>query len=105
MISNILWLLRHVREEIFEKFILPELEISYWDFCIYLSIISVVIVVLINAVKVSGGQSQFSSKEESYRNTLRERERVKADERNKIRNGSSGSAINHDAFEKHLNSK
>ena len=105
MISNILWLLRLVREEVLEKFILPELEISYWDFCIYLAIIGVVIVVLVNAVKVSGGQTQFSSKEESYRNTLRERERVKADERNKIRNGSSGSAKNYDAFENHLNSK
>lgn len=105
MISNMLWLLKLVREEVLEKFILPELEISYWDFCIYLAIMGVVIVVLINAVKVSGGQTQFSSKEESYQNTLRKRERVKADERDKIKNGSSGSAINHDAFERYLNSK
>ena len=87
MISNILWLLEYVRENIFEAFILPELEISYWDFCIYLAILGVVIVVLVNAVKVSGGQAQFSSKEEKYRNVLREREQVKHSERERLKNG------------------
>lgn len=105
MISYILWLLEYVREEILEKFILPELNISYWDFCVYLAIIGVVIVVLINSVKVSGTQAQFSSKESKYHETLRQRERVKADERSKIRNGSSSTTINHDAFENYLDSK
>lgn len=105
MISNFLWMLNYIREHLLEAFILPELNISYWDFCIYLAIIGVVIVVLVNAVKVSGGQTQFSSKENSYRNTLRERERVKADERNKIRNGSPGSSVDYDVFENYLNNK
>lgn len=100
------WLLKYVRENILEKFILPELNLSYWEFCIYLAIAGVVIVVLVNAVQVSGSLNLNSRKENNYHQVLRQRERVKADERSKIRNGSSSTgSYNLDKFEEMLNNK
>lgn len=84
MISDLIWILKTIREELLEKFMLPELNISYWDFCIYLAMAAIVITVLINSVKVSGSGLSNVKSEKAYRNTLRERERVKHDERQKL---------------------
>lgn len=106
MLDNIFWLLELVRDQILKKFIIPDLDISYWEFCIYGALVAVVVTVLVNAVKVSGSGSAYSSKENRYQETLRQRERVKADERQKIKNGSvNDSGHDWDAFERHLNSK
>lgn len=65
MITNLFWILNYIREELLEKFILPELDISYWKFLIILAMVSVVVAVLINSVRVSGsaafsvGDSEF----------------------------------------------
>ena len=88
MITNFLWLMNYVRENILEKFILPELEISYWEFLIYLAIVGVVATVLINSVQISGNSSFNAKRESEYRDVLRGRERVKADERAKIKRGN-----------------
>lgn len=91
MISNLFWMLNYIRENLLEKFILPELGISYWEFCIYLAMAAVVITVLINSVKVSGTVSSNAKSEKAYRNILRERERVKYDERQKLKNNNNDS--------------
>ena len=91
MISNLLWILKYIREELLEKFMIPELNISYWDFCIYLAMAAVVIAVLVNSVKVSGTVSSNAKSEKAYRNTLRERERVKHNERQKLKNTNNNS--------------
>lgn len=111
MIDNLFWLLNYIRTNLLESFIIPQLGISYWDFCIYLAVAAIVITVLINAVNV-GGLSSFSTRdlnarEERYRNVLRERERVKADERELIKgkNNPSYGATNLDLFEDMLNKK
>lgn len=57
MLDNIFWLLELVRTRILEAFIIPELNISYWEFCIYGAIVLVVVTVLINAVQVSSGSA------------------------------------------------
>lgn len=54
--NDALWLLEYVRENILEKFMLPQLDISYWDFLIYLALASIVIVVLVNKVRLSAIQ-------------------------------------------------
>lgn len=56
MISNFIWLMKLVRTKILEGLILPELDISYWDFCIILAVVGIVATVLINAVKISGNR-------------------------------------------------
>lgn len=89
MLDNIFWLLELVRTKILEAFIIPDLEISYWEFLIYSAIVGVVVTVLINGVKVSGSAQNFSVREGKYQETLRQRERVKADERSKIKNKES----------------
>ena len=81
MLQNIYWLLNYVRENILEKFMLPELNISYWDFCIYLAIAGVVIVVLINAVRVSGSSAISNSerrKANSYSRYKENRSRLES---------------------------
>lgn len=65
MIKNFLWLLKYVRTEILESFILPELNISYWDFCIILAVVSIAAVVLLNSVRISGTASIRSNKNRS----------------------------------------
>lgn len=85
MLDNIFWLLELVRTRILEAFILPDLNISYWEFLIYSAIVGVVVTVLINGVKVSGSAQNFSVRESKYHEVLRQRERVRADERNKIK--------------------
>lgn len=62
MISSFLWIMNYVREEILEKFILPEIGISYWEFCIYLAIAAIVITLLINSIKVSSQKGQSAGK-------------------------------------------
>lgn len=54
MISSFIWLMKLVRTEILEGLILPELDISYWDFCIILCVVGIVATVLINGVRIGG---------------------------------------------------
>lgn len=54
MISNFIWLMKLVRTKILEGLILPELDISYWDFCIILAVVCIVATVLINGVRIGG---------------------------------------------------
>lgn len=63
MLNNIFWLLEKVRKEILESFTLPQLNISYWEFLIYLAIAGIAITVLINGVRVSGSALVHSAKE------------------------------------------
>ncbi len=51
-----------IRTQILEQLEIPGLGISWWKFCIYLLIISVVVTVLINAVKVSGSSAGKSAR-------------------------------------------
>lgn len=103
MITTFLWIMKYVREEILEKFILPELGISYWDFCLYLAIAAIVITLLVNSIRVSGNASFASSvkekNEKNYQNVLRERERVKADERLNIKKENSSQSQNYAAYD------
>lgn len=62
MISFFIGIMNNVRENILESFILPELGISYWDFCITMLIIGLVITVLVNSVKSEFKSSARSSK-------------------------------------------
>ena len=55
MLDTFFWMLEQVRIKILEGFIIPELNISYWEFCIYSAIVGVVVTVLINSVQVSSG--------------------------------------------------
>lgn len=50
MLSNLVWIMNIVREKLFEGFIIPDLNISYWDFCISLLVIGLVVKVLVNGV-------------------------------------------------------
>lgn len=54
MVSYFIWLMKLVRTEILEGLNLPELDISYWDFCIILAVVGIVATVLINSVRISG---------------------------------------------------
>lgn len=62
MITDFLWLMELVRTKILEGLILPELNISYWDFCILLAAVGIVAVVLVNSVRV-GGSAAIGSDE------------------------------------------
>lgn len=55
-----------IRTEILEKLTIPGLGISWWKFSIYLLILSVVVTVLINAVKVSGSSAGKSARRRSH---------------------------------------
>ena len=107
MLDSLFWMLEQVRTKILEGFIIPDLDISYWEFCIYSAIVGVVVTVLINGVKVSGSAQNYSVREGKYHETLRQRERVKADERERIKNkGSSlGSGHDFDAIDNAINNK
>lgn len=61
MIETFVWILKSVRENILEKFMLPGLGISYWDFCISLLIVGLLITVLVNGVKSSKRSENVSS--------------------------------------------
>jgi len=78
MISNFIWLMNLVRTEILEGLILPELNISYWEFCIYLAVVGVVATVLINSVRVGGGAVASSARKreaDNYDNYKQRRQR------------------------------
>lgn len=105
MLDNIFWLLELVRTKILEAFIIPDLNISYWDFCIYSAIVGVVVTVLINGVKVSGSAHDYSVREAKYHEILRSRERVKADERENIKKGKNINSPDIDAFKNKLASR
>lgn len=78
MISNFIWLMNLVRTKILEGLILPELNISYWEFCIYLAVVGVVATVLINSVRVGGGAAASSARKreaENYDNYKKRRQR------------------------------
>lgn len=62
MIEYFIWLMSHIREQIFERFIIPGLNVSYWDFCIALLVIGLLITVLVNGVKARNGSHQKPSK-------------------------------------------
>ena len=62
MISFFIGIMNSVRENILEAFIIPELGISYWDFCITMLIIGLVITVLVNSVKSEIKSASRSSK-------------------------------------------
>ena len=72
MISNLLWMLKYIREELLEKFMIPELNISYWDFCIYLAMAAIVITVLVNSVKVSGSVASNAKSERMRHRNIKE---------------------------------
>ncbi len=52
MLDNLFWILNEIRTKIL-SFEIPQLGISYWDFCIYLAVAGIAITVLVNAVNVS----------------------------------------------------
>lgn len=56
-------LLYMIRTQILEKFILPHMNISYWQFAIGLAVAAVVITVLVNVVRI--GSASSSTKENS----------------------------------------
>lgn len=58
MISYMLQVMNTVRVNLLEGFILPELNISYWDFIIALLIIGLLIKVLVNSVKKEQAKAQ-----------------------------------------------
>ena len=67
MINNVVWLLNKVREDILDAFIIPDLNISYWDFCILLLIVGLVATVLVNSAKGISGRAASSEKIRSSR--------------------------------------
>ena len=67
MINNIVWILKNVRENILEQFIIPDLNISYWDFCIYLLIVGLVATVLVNSVRGISGRAASSEKQRAFK--------------------------------------
>lgn len=67
-------LIKIIRVNVLEKFILPGLETSYWSFFIGLAIAAIVITVLINTVRI-GSVSYSSSKERARQRDLNEQRR------------------------------
>ncbi len=59
-----------VRTKILEGFILPELDISYWDFCIILAVVGIVATVLVNSVKISAVNDSSNVYEKEKRRHL-----------------------------------
>lgn len=59
--------LDHLRTNVLEKFIIPGLGISWWHFVISLAVVTIVVVVLINAVRVGAvsGSRSFSKNKSS----------------------------------------
>lgn len=75
-------IMQTIRTEILETFTIPGLGISYWKFCIYLLIIGVVVTVLVNGVRVSGGELATSNRikdREEQRIARRESRKGKGD--------------------------
>lgn len=104
MISNFFWLMNFVRQNILEEFILPELDISYWDFCIILAVVGIVATVLLNSVRI-GASSQVENVYDKEKHKSKERMRAWDDakaEYNRSK-GGLGSNIDYDLFEKMLN--
>lgn len=66
-LSFFLELLTKVRTEILEKFILPELGVSYWKFVIGLALAAVVITVLVNVVRIGTVNYSFSKGEKKQK--------------------------------------
>lgn len=62
MLDNLFWILNEIRTKLL-SFEIPQLGISYWDFCIYLAVAGIAITVLVNAVKIGGSMTAKSSKE------------------------------------------
>lgn len=60
-------MLKTLRTELLEKFVLPEVGVSYWKYVIGLAIAAVVITVLVNVVRIGTVNYSFSS--EFNRNT------------------------------------
>lgn len=102
MISYFLWLMNLVRTKILEGLNLPELDISYWEFCIILAVVGVVATVLLNSVRVGGSAAIGSSEKrrsdeqrrqaeiekKSYSHYKSERERNEAyDDRYRVEHG------------------
>jgi len=73
MIDNLLYILKYIRENLLEKFNIPGLEMSYWEFLIMLAIVGIVITVLINAVQVSGSSAVKQSKINSFKRKEKDR--------------------------------
>lgn len=103
MISYFIWLMKLVRTEILEGLTLPELEISYWDFCIILAVVGIVATVLINSVRISGA----AEKENVYeKEKHRSKQRLRAwddakTEHNRTKNG--GGSIQWDKVDELIN--
>ncbi len=89
MISNFIWLMKLVRTKILEGLILPELDISYWDFCIILAVVGIVAVVLLNSVRISGGSASSFAKEKKNNSYGKYKERRQRNEKfsKKYKNG------------------
>ena len=77
MLDTLFWMLEQVRTKILEGFIIPELNISYWEFCIYSAIVVVVVTVLINSVQVSSGAAMTERQQRKLNAKNLERERVR----------------------------
>lgn len=74
-------LLKDIREKILEKIIIPGIDISWWEFVLGLIVVSILVTVLINAVKVTGDNAFGGG------HVAREREKARAE-----RNSSSRSS-------------
>ena len=103
MISYLIWLMNLVRTEILEGLNLPELDISYWDFCIILAVVGIVATVLLNCVKISGSadkENVYEKEKNKSRQRLRAWDDAKSEHnQSKLNSGS----IDVNAFEERLN--
>ena len=78
MINDLFWILNYIRTELLEKFELPQLGVSYWEFLCLLAIVGMVITVLVNSVQVSAGHS-------ARMKNVSEREKVRLNTRDNYR--------------------
>lgn len=103
MVSYVIWLLKLVRTEILEGLTLPELDISYWDFCIILAVVGIVATVLINSVRISGSvdkENVYDKEKQRHKQRLRARDDAKV-EYNRTKNG--GGSIQWDKVDDFIN--
>ena len=96
MLENLFYILNTVREKILEGFIIPGLNMSYWEFLCMLAIVGIVITVLINSVQVGAGHG-------ARLENIKEKERARVSVRKS--SNSSGSSQTVDLYEKYMEGK
>lgn len=94
MLENLFYILNTVREKILEGFIIPGLNMSYWEFLCMLAIVGIVITVLVNSVQVGAGRGARSE-------DINEKERARVS----VRKSSNSSGLSHSSSELDLYEK